>query len=77
MEESILIFKRRGAKVSMKVTKKMRGGYVEKDCDRIVNIKNYKDLALWLHDLEDLFGAPVEKAVNQFKEDKKGGTWPF
>ena len=77
MVESILVFKRRGTKVSMKVTKKMRSGYVEKDCDRIVNIKNYKDLALWLHDLEDLFGAPVEKAVNQFKEDKKSGTWPF
>ena len=77
MSESILIFKRRGKKVTMKVTKKMRSGFVEKDCDRIVNIKNHKDLALWFHDLEDLFGAPVSKAVKQFQEDKKSGTWPF
>ena len=61
----------------MRVTPKIRKGFVEKDCDRIVNIKNFKDLALWFHDLEDLFGAPVEKALNQFKEDKKSGTWPF
>ena len=77
MAESILIFKRRGKKISVKVTKKMRNGFIEKDCDRIVNIKNYKDLSLWLHDLEDLFGAPVQKAVQQYNEDKKSGSWPF
>jgi len=77
MSESILIFKKRGKKVSMKVTRKMRSGFMEKDCDRIVNIKNHKDLALWFHDLEDLFGAPVQKAVQQYTEDKQSGTWPF
>lgn len=77
MTETILIFKKRGRKVTMKVTKKMRNGFVERDCDRIVNIKNHKDLALWFHDLEDLFGAPVQKAIQQYAEDKKSGTWPF
>jgi len=77
MAETILIFKKRGRKVNMKVTKKMRSGFVARDCDRVVNIENHRDLALWFHDLEDLFGAPVQKAVKQYQEDKKSGTWPF
>ena len=77
MTETILIFKKRGRRISMKVTTKMRNSFIEKDCERVVNIKNHQDLALWFHDLEDLFGAPVQKAVKQYTEDKKSGTWPF
>ncbi len=77
MDETILIFKKRGRKVSMAVTSKMRNGFTPKDCERIVNLQNYKDLALWLHDLEDLFDAPIQKAINQYTDDKKSGNWPF
>lgn len=75
-EESVLIFKRKGRRTEVKVTKKMRGSYTPDNCVRVVNFKNFKDLALFLHDLEDLWGAPVEKAAKQFLADKKD-NWPF
>lgn len=76
-EESILIFKRRGRKEEVKITKMMRGKYSPPDsCVRIVNFKDFKNLALFLHDLEDLWGAPVEKAVKQYLADKRD-NWPF
>jgi len=77
MAESVLIFKKKGGKNRVKVvTKQMRGSYTPSDCTRIVNLDNYKDLCLFLHDLEDLFGAQVEKAVRQFLMDKDN-NWPF
>jgi len=76
MTESVLIFKKKGRKTEIKVTKKMRGSYTPSDCTRIVNMNNYKDLCLFLHDLEYLFGAQMEKAVRQFLEDKDN-NWPF
>ena len=75
-EESILVFKRRGRRTEVKVTKKMRGNYTPDNCVRVVNFKNFKDLALFLHDLEDLWSAPVEKAVKQYLADKRD-NWPF
>ncbi len=54
----------------------MRGGYTPDNCVRVVNFKNFRDLALFLHDLEDLWGAPVSKAVKQYLDDKKD-NWPF
>ena len=75
-EESVLIFKRKGRRTEVKVTRKMRGGYTPDNCVRVVNLKNYKDLALFFHDLQDLWSAPVDKAIKQFLDDKKD-NWPF
>ena len=74
--EYILIFNRRGRKEEMKITKKMKASYVPNDFSAIVNFKDFRNLSLFLHDLEDLWGAPVEKAVKQFLADKKD-NWPF
>lgn len=60
----------------MKITKKMKASYVPNDFSAIVNFKDFRNLSLFLHDLEDLWGAPVEKAVKQFLADKKD-NWPF
>jgi len=74
--ESILVVKKRGRKTEIKVTKKMRSGYSPDSFTQKVNLYNFKDLALFLHDLEDLWGAPVDKAVKQYLFEKEDG-WPF
>lgn len=76
MEESILVFKRRGRKTEIKITKKMRKGYHPDNCSRTVNLSNYKDICLFFHDLETLWGAPIEKAVKQYLVEKES-NWPF
>ncbi len=76
MVETILVVKKRGQKTEIKVTQKMRGGYAPDSFTRTVNLSNFKDLALFFHDLEDLWGAPVEKAVKQYLVEKEDG-WPF
>jgi len=76
MTDSVLIFKRKGRRNEIKITKQMRGNYTPSDCTRVVNINNYKDLCLFFHDLEDLFGAQVDKAIKQFLVDKDN-NWPF
>jgi len=76
MSGDILIVKRKGGKTEVKITKKMRNGYAPESCTQIINLTNFKDLALWLHDLEDLWGAPVEKAVKQYLFEKDN-NWPF
>ena len=76
MTETILVVKRKGQKIEIKVTQKMRGFYAPSDFTRKVNLSNFKDLALFLHDLEDLCGAPIEKAAKQYLIEKEDG-WPF
>ena len=76
MEESVLVFKRRGKRSEVKITKKMRGGYSPDNCVRVVNLNNYVDVSLFLHDLEDLWGAPMDKAVKRYLNDKES-NWPF
>ncbi len=76
MAETILIIKKRGQKIKKKITKQTSGGYVQDGMTSIVNLYNFKDLALFLHDLDDLWGAPIEKAVKQYLLEKEDG-WPF
>ena len=75
-QETILIVKKRGGKNTIKITKQMRKGFSRDEFTRVVNFYNFRDLALFLHDLEDLWGAPVEKAVKQYLFEKEDG-WPF
>ena len=76
-DESVLIFKRKGKRTEVKVTKKMRGRYTPDNCSRVVNLKNYKDLALFLLDLQTLWSAPVDKAIVEYKRKKEEGDWLF
>ena len=76
-EETILVFKRKGRRTEVKVTQKMRGNYTPDSCTRIVNLRNYKDLALFLWDLSTLWSAPVDKAIQEYKKNKEGGDWAF
>lgn len=76
VEETILIFKRKGRRTEVRVTQKMRGNYTPDGCTRIVNLKNYKDLALFLLDLETLWSAPVDAAIREYNRNKEEG-WAF
>ncbi|MFA5395268.1 MAG: hypothetical protein WC346_04540 [Methanogenium sp.] len=76
MAADILVVKRRGNKTEVKITKKMRNGYAPSDFSQIINLENYKDVALFLHDLEDLYRVNINKAIQQYLLDKETG-WPF
>ena len=54
----------------------MRGSYTPSDCSMTINLGNYQDVALFLHDLEDLYGVKMDKAVRQYLADKSN-NWPF
>ena len=76
MPADLLVMKKRGEKVEVKITTRMRSGYAPPFYTIVVNLKNYKDLALFLHDLEDLQGAPVKKAVEEYLKGTQK-VWPF
>jgi len=74
--DRILVFKSKRGRKEYKVTKKMRGSYTPSDCSMTINLGNYQDVALFLHDLEDLYGVKMDKAVRQYLADKSN-NWPF
>ena len=76
MPADLLIIKKRGRKIELKITSKMRKGYAPDSHTIVVNLKNFKDLALFLQDLEDLYSAPVGKAVEEYQNNKTK-VWPF
>jgi hypothetical protein len=76
MAADLLVFKRKNGTSEMKITKQMRNGYTPESVIIKVNLLNYKDVALFLHDLEDLYGVKIGKAVEQYNLDKER-DWPF
>ena len=76
MTADILILKKRGRKIEFKITKRMRKGYTPDSHTIVVNFKDFRDLALFFQDLEDLYGAPVGKAIEEYQKNKIRG-WPF
>lgn len=54
----------------------MRAGFSPENHSIIVNLKDYRDVALMLHDMKDLYGVPVDKAIEFYKSDKSK-VWPF
>ena len=76
MTADLMIIKRRGRKTTIKITQKMRDGYAPDNHTIVVNLKNFKDVALMFNDLEDLYDVPVAKAMEEYKKNKTKG-WPF
>ena len=74
--EYLLIYKRKGQKTEVKITRKTRNSYAPDSHSRIVNLGDYKNLVLFLHDLEDLYSVKVDQAVRQYLDEKKS-NWPF
>jgi hypothetical protein len=76
MAADLLVFKRRNGTSEVKITKQMRKGYTPESTMIKVNLLNYKDVALFLHDLEDLYGVKIKKAIEQYNLDNEK-DWPF
>lgn len=76
MTADLMIIKKRGRKIQLKITKKMRSGYTPDNHTIVVNLKNFKDVALMFNDLEDLYDVPVSKAIEEYKKNKSK-VWPF
>lgn len=74
----ILIAKKIGEKMQFKVVEKVSKGYAPDKFLKVVNFKDYNELALLLEDLDVVMNAPVEKAYRLYKENKTGGRqFPF
>lgn len=77
MSADELILKKRGERFKIKI-KDLGRKHAPPNCSVSVNMKNYKDLSLFLEDLKVLWGCPVDKAIEEFKRnqnDKKGPFW--
>lgn len=80
-EEKVLVAKAVHSQDKMKVKVKRRvkggySGYIPDDYCKVINPKDYNDLALLFEDLEMMAGSPIEKAFRKFKE-RKAGSFPF
>jgi hypothetical protein len=75
-EEKVLIVKKKDSRMSFKVRTRKRNAYAPDDYVRVVNPKDYNNLALLFEDLDLLIGAPIEKAFREYKERKEKG-FPF
>ena len=76
MTADMMVIKKRGRKIQLKITQKMRSGYTPDNHTIVVNLKNFKDVALMFNDLEDLYDVPIKKAIEEYKKNKNKG-WPF
>ena len=77
MASYLLVLKKRGQKYSIKVTPETKNRYVPDKCDMVVNMQNFKDIALVLHDLETMWNVPIKKAVDEYLKGKKDTEGPF
>ena len=73
----ILIAKKEGEKMQIKVVKNMNKGYAPHKYLKVVNFKDFNDLALLFEDMDMLLNAPVEKAFRRYKENKDRAIFPF
>ena len=77
--DKILVIKKSGIgsdKLTVKVKPKARNSYVPDDYVKVVNPQDSNDLALLLSDLDLVVGAPMDKAIAKYKQNK-GKSFPF
>jgi len=75
MTADLLIIKKRGNKIQLKITTKMRNSYSPDNHTIVVNLKDFHDVALMLHDMKDLYDVPIDKAIVEYNKGKE--VWPF
>ena len=76
MKEDILVIKKKKGfrTLDFKVTKKVKRGYNESYYQNVININDYKAWSRFFGDMERMFGAPINKAIREYK-GKKGFPW--
>lgn len=70
MPADLLILKKRGQRFSIKITPQMKNRYSPANCEIVVNMQNYKDVALFLQDLESMWSVPIKKAIDEYQKNK-------
>lgn len=77
--EDVLIVQsdKRKQRLNVKVRKRMQRGYSPNSYFKVVNFKDFNDLALFFEDLELVMGAPLERAYRKYKENKGDIGFPF
>jgi hypothetical protein len=77
-EERVIIAKMDKYKnrLNIKVRRKVKNNFAPNDYFKVVNLKDFNDLALLFEDLDMILGAPVDKAFRRYKEKKDKG-FPF
>lgn len=63
-------------RLDIKVRKRVKNSFAPNEYVKVVNIRDFNDLALLFEDMDVLLGAPVERAFRKYKE-KKGQGFPF
>ena len=76
MAGDILIIRKKGQKISLKITKRMRSGYCPDSHTIVINLNDFRDVALFLHDLKDLYNVPIEKSIIEYQKGRSK-VWPF
>jgi len=76
MSKSVLFVKnkRRKRKLEFNVKRKANQGFNESEYKNMVDVTDYKQLAIFLDDLEILFNAPLDKAMKELR-NKKSPFW--
>ncbi len=75
MAGDILIIKTKYGKKELKITKRMRKGYFPDSHTIIINLNDFRDVALLLQDLKDLYNVQIDKAIKHYQSG--ASTWPF
>lgn len=67
---------RRKQRMNIKLRKRVNRGFSPNEYFKVLNPKDYNDLAIFFEDLDLVIGAPVEKAFRKYKQNK-GDGFPF
>ena len=73
--EKVLIIKKKRSqnRFTAKVRKRVRKEFAPDQYMKVLNPHDANDLALLLEDLDLIVGAPIEKAIQKYRENKIGG----
>lgn len=77
-DDDVLIVQadKRKQRLNFKLVKKMNKGYAPETYFKVLNPRDFNDLAMLFEDLDFIIGAPVEKAYQKYRRNK-GDGFPF
>lgn len=67
---------KRKNRMNIKMRRRIHKGFSPDEYNKVLNPKDYNDLALLFEDLDFIIGAPVEKAYRKYRQNK-GDGFPF
>jgi len=67
---NILVMKKRGERYKIEIGPRRKNSYIPANCNMEVNMENYKDVSLFLSDLQSMWGVPIDKAIEHYLKQK-------